>query len=92
MKQQTGKIPKTIMINLNLAKPIDREIWAMIYNTQQGRDHHGINYPITESTAIKVLLADRVVARKKMKDSFPPYTNHNSLNTPLLAEKRRERL
>ena len=78
MKKKTGKMPKTICVNFNLAKPIDQEIWAMIQATQQGKDHHGINYPITESTAVKVLLADRKIAKEDMKDYFPPYTNHNS--------------
>ena len=78
MKKQTGKIPKTIMVNLNLAKSIDQEIWNMVLATQQGKDHHRINYPITESTAVKILLADRNIKQKDMKDHFPPYTNHNS--------------
>jgi hypothetical protein len=78
MKQPTGKIPQTIMVNLNLAKPVDKEIWNMIQATQQGKDDHGINYPITLSTAVKVLLADRKVAKEDMKGNFPPYANHNS--------------
>lgn len=78
MKGQTRKIPQTIMVNLNLAKPVDKEIWDMIQATQQGKDHHRINYPITLSTAVKVLLADRKVAQKDLKNLFPPYTNHNS--------------
>ncbi len=72
------KTPQTIMVNLNLSKPVDRAIWDMIKATQSGKDRHRINYPITLSTAVKVLLADRKIAQKDLKDHFPPYANHNS--------------
>ncbi len=78
MKKPTAKIPQTIMVNLNLSKPVDRAIWDMILATQSGKDRHRINYPITLSTAVKVLLADRRIAQKDLKDHFPPYANHTS--------------
>jgi hypothetical protein len=50
---------KTIMVNFNMAKEVDLEIYGMIRVVQDK-----VGYPLTESTVVKVLLSELLTIKK----------------------------